>query len=324
MRGYGHPKLVVILSNWLVGLLFITSCVSQPAPMPTQSPPPQPSPTPDIKTITANLLTQVHRLQDFMPLEDGDGFVIPTKMEQKAFSDVVSRVEAGDLIYASDLAQANSYTLVRYLDLGDENEASYLLREALPISKGWGLYMIRAERVNNIIVEAPHPLSDKQTDLISLKIYRALNARALLIAGAHRSADPEGLADVAHAPESIFQSVHTVFLEKNTTFSGVPVVLQIHGFAARKNRGYPSIVIGFGQTTSQVETSLAKEIVAALADSGIDAGICDGESWQDLCGTKNVQGSDKKNSIFIHIELDETIRDDDHILIAALVQVFAK
>jgi hypothetical protein len=296
----------------------------QPNPMPIQSPTLPPSPTPGIDTITANLLNQVYRLQDFMPLEGSDSFVVPTKAEQSTFSEIVSRLEAGDLLYASNLARRNNYRLVRYLDLGDERAASYLLREEIPISKGWGLYMIRADVANNIIVEAPHPISDKNTDLIALNIYRVLNARALLIAGAHRSADPNGLADVAHTTESIFNSIHETLIKKTTKIPGAPVVLQIHGFAANKHPGYPNIILGFGQTASQEEISLSRELVDALSAFGVNADTCEGDSWQDLCATKNTQGSDKKKVIFIHIELDETIRDDGSILISALSQVFAK
>jgi hypothetical protein len=194
----------------------------------------------------------------------------------------------------------------------------------MPISRGWGLYVFREEVANNIIVEAPHPLSDKQSDLIALDIYRALNARALLIAGAHRNANPDGMADVSHAPDSIFQSIHEALVENTTTFPDVPVVLQIHGFAARKHPGYPNVVLGFGLTTSRAEISLSKELVDALVARGIETGVCRGGSWQDLCGTKNVQGSGKEDAIFIHVELDETMRSDESILIDALTQVFVK
>jgi len=266
----------------------------------------------------------VYRLEDFMPLADSDGFVIPKQTEQAAFSEIVSSLEAGNLIYSAELAEQNDYILVRYLDLSDENQASYLLREEMPISRGWGLYAFREEVVNNIIIEAPHPLSDQQSELIALDIYHALNARALLIAGAHRNANQYGTADVSHAPDSIFQSIHETLLQKTPILSDVPVVLQIHGFAAQKHPGYPNVVLGFGRTASQAEISLSRELVDALAAQGIETGTCRGDSWQDLCGTKNIQGSGKKNTLFIHIELDETVRDDHGLLIAALTQVFAK
>ena len=259
-----------------------------------------------------------------MPLADSDSFVVPKQTEQAAFSEIVSSLGAGDLVYSAELAKENDYILVRYLDFSDEKQASYLLREEMPISRGWGLYAFREEVTNNIIVEAPHPLSDKQSELIALDIYRALNARALLIAGAHRYANQDDMADVAHAPDSIFQSIHETLVQKTPIFSDVPVVLQIHGFAAKKHPGYPNVVLGFGQKISQPEILLSTGLVDALATRGIEAGLCRGDSWQDLCGTKNVQGSGNQNAVFIHIELDETVRDDYGLLIAALTQVFAK
>ena len=323
MPGFLHPKFIVIVCNGLAGLVFLTNCIPQVTPMPTPTATLQPSPTPGLNTITADLLNQVYRLQNFMPLED-DGYLVPTKTQQSAFSEIVSKLESGELISASDLAEGYNFDLVRYLDLGDEKAASYLLREQVPISRGWGLYMFRAGAVTNIIVEAPHPLADKMSDIVALDIYRALDARALLIAGAHRAADPEGVADVAHTPESIFHSIHETLVQKTTAFPDTPVVLQIHGFAADKHPGYPRVILGFGQSASREETLLSRDLIDAFNALGIDAGICEGDSWQDLCGTKNIQGSDKENVIFIHIELDETIRADDQTLVAAFKQVFAK
>jgi hypothetical protein len=173
-------------------------------------------------------------------------------------------------------------------------------------------------------VEAPHPLADERSDLIALDIYRALDARALLIAGAHRYANKDGSSDVAHVSDSIFQSIHEALLQETPGVSGVPVVLQIHGFAAENHLGYPSVVLGYGRTASQAEIPLYKEIVDALAARGINAGICDKDTWLDLCGTRNVQGSVTEGLIFIHIELDEMMRHRDSPLIAVLTQVFAK
>jgi hypothetical protein len=258
-----------------------------------------------------------------MPLAKSGGYVFPTKEERTSYSEIISSLEAGDLVNASGLARGQGYVLLRYLDLGDEEKVSYLLQEGIPISKGWGLYLIREEVANNIIVEAPHPLSDKQSELIALDIYRALDARALLIAGAHRDANDDGKADVAHTKYSIFQSVHETLLRKTPNLSDAPVVLQIHGFTAKKRPGYPNIILGFGKTASQPEIALAKELVGALTSRGLKAGFCVDDTWPDLCGKKNVQGSSQGEVVFIHTELDETARSDSNSLVAALAEVFA-
>lgn len=292
--------------------------------MPTHSPTPLPTPTPVVNTISGDLLDQVYWLEEYMPLGNSNGYVEPTKEERSSYAEIISSLASGDLAYASTLARGHDYALFRFLDVGDDQKASFLLREGLPISRAWGLYLIREERVNNIVVEAPHPLSDKQTDLIALEIYRVLDARALLIAGAHRDANDGGKADVSHESKSIFQAVHETLLRKTPAFSDTPVVLQIHGFTAKKRSGYPNVILGFGKTATQLEVSVAGELVRALASKGLEAEMCEGNSWPDLCGKKNVQGSSKKDAIFIHIELDEAARSDSSLLLAALLDVFVE
>ncbi|MBI5563777.1 MAG: hypothetical protein HY870_02705 [Chloroflexi bacterium] len=101
---------------------------------------------------------------------------------------------------AAGLAAENSYELARYADRGEDGAESWLLRELSPIRKGWGLYAFRVQAAYDVIVEEPHPLADADTPAIAAAIYRLLYARTLLIAGAHRGADADGSADVAHEP----------------------------------------------------------------------------------------------------------------------------
>jgi hypothetical protein len=177
---------------------------------------------------------------------------------------------------------------------------------------------------SNIIIEAPHPLYDKRTPSVALDIYRALDARALLIAGAHRNANRDESADVAHVTGSIFQSVHEALLQESQAASESTIILQIHGFHAGKHSHYPQVVFGFGEKKQAQEIALAQEIKDALSEQGVGAGLCTGNSWQDLCGETNVQASGLNGGVFIHIELDEKMRKDDDALISALVQVFGK
>jgi hypothetical protein len=193
-------------------LLFImlaatASCVAGLNPPTLSTPPHTPSPhptvtptgTPALDTITGSLRNQINYLEDRMPRADSEGYVIPTDQEQTDFAELVSMLGNNNMARAVHLATENSYTLNFYADRGDDKAVNYLLREKKPIQKGWGLYVFRVDSTSNIIVEAPHPLYDRQTPSVALEIYRALDARALLIAGAHRNANPDESADVAHA-----------------------------------------------------------------------------------------------------------------------------
>jgi hypothetical protein len=222
------------------------------------------------------------------------------------------------------LADTNHYTLNYYVDRGDAEAGSYLLREKRPIENGWGLYAFRVDSTSNIIIEAPHPLYDRRTPSVALDLYRALDARALLIAGAHRNANGDGSADVAHAPDSIFQSVHETLVKEVKSSDGQVIVLQIHGFHTSKHDGYPQAVLGFGKSIDSAELTLGQELENIFRQQGLNVGVCTGNNWPDLCGTTNVQAASMNGGMFIHIELDEKVRKNDEAFIAAIVHVFGK
>ena len=259
-----------------------------------------------------------------MPRADTGGYVPPTKAEQADFSKLVSLIISNQLADTIRLAEQNNYTLNYYVDRGDEEAMSYLLREKRPIEKGWGLYAIRLDSSSKIIVEAPHPLFDQRTPSVALDIYRALAARALLIAGAHRNANGTGTADAAHKTDTIFHSVHETLSRDIAATSGDVVVLQIHGYHTSKHDGYPQVVIGFGREIQPVESLLAQKLEAALTEQGISVGVCTGDIWLDLCAEKNVQAAAMEGGAFLHHEMYEELRRHDDALIEALLQVFGR
>lgn len=310
----------------VIMILSLAGCAPRPNPSlpPTSYPSLTPTPSPILDTIKGSFRNQISILENNMPRAKSEGYAFPTNHEQADFAELVSSIVTGDLASAVDLTSQNNYTLNYYVDRGDDYAVSYLLREQRPIQKGWGLYAFRLDSTSNIIIEAPHPLYDKRTPSVALDIYRALDARALLIAGAHRNADRDKSSDVAHAMESIFQSVHIALSQGIQAASGDVIILQIHGFHSSKHEGYPEVVFGLGEKPLQKEVAIAQKIKDALSKHGISAGICTGpeSELEDLCAKTNVQGSVTYEGAFIHIELDEKIRKNDEALIAALIEVF--
>ena len=279
---------------------------------------------PTLETIQGSLGNQIAMLEVNMPRRDSERYVIPTTEEQTDFGKLIAMVMTNELPQAVNLAAKNNYTMSYYVDRGDNYAVSYLLREQEPIQKGWGLYAFRLDSTSNIIIEAPHPIYDRRTPSVALDIYRALDARALMVAGAHRNANSDRSADVAHAKESIFQSVHTALAQAIEATSGNVIILQIHGFHASNHKGYPQVVFGLGEKPLPQEIAIAQKIKDALAKQGIRSGVCTGveSNLMELCAKTNVQGSVTNQGAFIHIELDENIRDHDEGFVAALVEVF--
>jgi hypothetical protein len=312
----------------VIMMLSLAGCAAPqnpPLPPPTSYPSLTPTASPVLDTIKGSFRNQISILENKMPRANSEGYILPTYTEQTDFADLVAVIFKDDLAYADDLAIKNNFTLDYYVDRGDNYAVSYLLRERRPIQKGWGLYAFRLDSTSNIIIEAPHPLYDKRTPSVALDIYRALDARALLIAGAHRNADHDKSSDVAHATESIFQSIHIALSQEIQNGSGDVIILQIHGFHSSKHEGYPQVVFGLGEKPLPKEITIAQKIKEALSKQGISAGVCTGveSNLEDLCAKTNIQGSVTNQGAFIHIELDENIRKNDGAFIAALVEVFS-
>ncbi|MCI0553138.1 MAG: hypothetical protein L0287_19495, partial [Anaerolineae bacterium] len=224
---------------------------------PNTTPDISPTATPSLDTIEGSFRNQIGYLEENMPRADSEGYVVPKEKEQDDFAELVSMLAAHDLGRAAELATQNNYTLIYYVDRGDDKAMNYLLRENKPIQKGWGLYAFRVDSTSNIIIEAPHPRYDRRTPTVAMDIYRALDARALLIAGAHRNANSDGSADMAHTTESIFHSIHVALSKEIQTASGDAIILQIHGFHTSKHDGYPQAVFGFGEKMEGKEITIA-------------------------------------------------------------------
>jgi hypothetical protein len=318
---------LTLLSIFLIGcsanpiVLPASTVVPIASPRPSASPTisiPKPLPTPTLlsiepRSISGDLLNQIERLEAEMPRAGSEGFIIPTNGEKESFIELVTKIQTGELPRAGGIAAEFGYELIQYVDRGDANSNNWLLRELKPIRKGWGLYAFRSSGANDIIIEAPHPLYDEGTPSIAAQAYRVLQARALLIAGAHRDANVDRSSDVTHHVQSIFEAVHEAITKTNST-----IVLQIHGFAASKHPGYPQIVLSSDEALG---SAVLDQLAAAFKAQGVKAGTCGGGQWADLCGETNVQSRSSGPAIFIHIELDESLRADSSSVLKALKEV---
>lgn len=315
-----HTLLILLV----IIVLILAGCTAPATPTLTPYPSTTPTPAAGLETITGNFRNQISLLEENMPREKSELYIVPTAKEQADFVKLVSMINKNEVGHTADLLTKNYYRLNYYVDRGDDYALSYILREQRPIQKGWGLYAFRANSTSNIIIEAPHPLYDRRSPSVALDVYRALDARALLIAGAHRNANRDGSADAAHTQDSIFESVHESLAKEILAASGQVIILQIHGFHSSKHAGYPQVVFGFGSKINTVELSLGRELEDTFAEQGLYVGSCDGNLWKDLCGTKNIQAASPNGALFIHIELDEEMRKNDQAFVAALVQIFSK
>lgn len=187
--------------------------------------------------------------------------------------------------------------------------------------KGLGLYAVRegAGVPPELVIEVPHPRADQLTEDLGPELFAALDAQALFVAGAHRTAD-DGAADVAHEAGSTFSVVDRAVVGRGT------VVLQVHGFDASNHDGSGQVVLSSGERTP---SPLVRDLDEALEDAGIDTCLYDGERCRELAGTTNVQGAHARavGATFIHLELAADLREDGagrKELVEVLTEVLAR
>jgi hypothetical protein len=156
---------------------------------------------------------------------------------------------------------------------------------SLDPTPGWGAVAFRGPPT--LLIEVPHPGSDRHTTHLGLALFHALPCAALLIAGAHRRN-----ADVAHLPDSLF---HAYAQTLATT------ELQLHGFAANSAPNTDAVLTpGPGHPTP-----LHQALTEALTNQGFRV-----EHHEHLAGRTNAQGraAARRNTAFLHLELAPLVR----------------
>jgi len=279
--------------------------------------PPTVTPTPN---STYDFETLISNLENTMPGPFSEGFLVPQEKDKIAFQIITLSLTDNHPGVASELASENGYQIQPLFDQGDGMDESYVLAEQPPMKRGWGLYLFRKTAAQKIVIEAPHPVADENTSAVALDLYRALKAKTLLIAGTHRDANANGLADPTHTVDTIFQAVHTTLYNIAAQPDNELIFLQIHGYSAKEHPDTPQVVIGFNWQNDSEKDLLLHKIVDALQQNKITVGVCNDNKYQGLCGTSNVQRQATQGGIFIHLELSKTLRLDDHELVSALRQ----
>lgn len=293
---------------------------------------------PCVLTASGDLTDEIESISEHMPGADSDGMVVPTAQQMVAWQEVLQAILDDELATACDIIESNRfpYHIVHYRDRGHDSTSSrmpsyLILKESLPISVGWGTYLIRLDEPHkNVIIEVPHPQFDLQTDEQGVALLRGINARALLMAGTHRCAnrayspddhestttvcgkrEPYRQSDLSHATQSMFHVAHQLLV------SNQAIALQLHG------HGKPACPDLFISNTTDSPNHLTNQLYRhALNFCGtFSVDMANGsDSACLLTGSRNVQGahSNLSPNRFIHLEQSRPLRQHPDCLIEAL------
>jgi hypothetical protein len=293
-----------------------------------------------VRDVKANIIAIANR--------GSNAFVAPSADEVAQFGQAMQSLMTGDIKTALNSLNTLNYDL--YI-LNDDSGRSYLVaQERSDGFHGQGTYVVDSNYVRNVAIEVPHPLWDTDTPEEGVAIFQALGARALLIAGTHRCANPGTasgcsgtttacggpsipvrISDAPHFTGNFMYAAHDASLQ----LAPAPVSLNLHGNALEPY----AIQISDGTRRFADETPLVNQLRNALNArvAGI-AGSCnwqdDGLTAQNLCGTTNAQGrlsngssqpctlsSTNPSGLFLHIEQHLNIRRAPGVLIDALQEV---
>jgi hypothetical protein len=198
-----------------------------------------------------------------MPRRETQGFIVPDANAQADWKQVAAQMLAGkcdDITLPTSIK--NIYTVGTFKDSGknycalfeilDENKNGF-------IDRGWGTFIVNNAATRELSIQAPHPLFDLATEAQAISVFKGVNARTYLLAGAHREADKErsvcepatgdGIADPAHNTTMMFQSTVETLTDYYKSNGKDWNLIQFHGMGTTSCVGVDAF-LSYGMTVA--------------------------------------------------------------------------
>src|SRR3954447_17627802 len=176
----------------------------------------EPDPTDQIDPadIVDAVVQRVHAAQPYLS---------PTPAERTDAGTGLARLILGDTAGATEMLASLDFSVTEATDPATGRR--YALAVSAATERAWGLYLVDRSAPLRLCIAVPHPKSDRDCELLALRLWRRVPGSVLALAAVHRDADA-GRADHARNPDSVFHQLWTAVVGPR----GVPQV-QIHGFA---------------------------------------------------------------------------------------------
>lgn len=235
-------------------------------------------------------------------LEPDAGYSPPDDTQRERVAESVGHLLDGDAPQAEELLAPLGLKLTRLTDTESGRRYDEIAAARPGRAERWGRLYLTADSDVRWNAQVPHPVSDRDTERLGVRLLEDNPGGSLVLAGAHREAGRGDAADVAHREDSLFHAI-VVELQKRD----VPGV-QLHGFAKDSERPYDAVL-----STGAARSTLTE--AAALADGMQADGLRVCRSWSARCpleGTTNVQGkaAERHHARFLHVELSPKARGD--------------
>ncbi|MEU6344824.1 hypothetical protein ABZ883_28180 [Streptomyces sp. NPDC046977] len=233
-----------------------------------------------------------------------DGYRPPTKEDRTGIAGAVGLLLDGRRTDAEKQLSQFDFTVTTVRDRVSGHHYAVVAdrTESAVTPRGWGRVYLDLDSRPRWSVQVPHPVADRGTEELGVRVLRGAPGGVLVVAGAHRASGQGDAADVAHRRDTVFHAVCAELARHK-----LPAI-QVHGFARSSAPGYDVIASTAGAPLGRPE---ARRLADALADR--DFHVC--RAWSRHCpleGTENMQGqaADEEHVPFLHVEFAPALRGD--------------
>ncbi|MDQ3269226.1 MAG: poly-gamma-glutamate biosynthesis protein PgsC/CapC [Pseudomonadota bacterium] len=164
-------------------------------------------------------------------------------------------------IHAAATTLGYRLVLHRYVATGAEHA---ILEEIEGGRRQWGTLVMRLGPTAPYLVEIPRPLAERQTLEYGIRLFARMDARALLVTGAHFAVRADGRGDVLDPanPLTVFNVAHQALVR---AMHPAVWTLQVRGRLDSDPRPAPDVVIGFvGKPAAVAESRRLQSLLSTL------------------------------------------------------------
>jgi len=299
--------------------------------------------------VYAEIVTHIDSIITTLPTGNGTGdYQQPNAESRQIWQQIIQLMLEGNYTEAHATAQLRDYQIVHVID-PDGITYHVLERDPASTSRHWGTYVFNdnAQR-SKLIVQCPHPVYDRKTGNLGVRLFQQCSARAYFVAGTHRcngassspcdgttsacsdASESYRYSDMAHVVLGPFHVATEVLYNNDPEI----LIIQPHGFS--KGSSDPDIIMSNGTrlTPANRDCLLDLRENLSIVDPTLTFKVAHKDlDWTTLIATTNVQGRLLNNSSslcyanassasgqFMHLEMAYSGLRDTEINWSKLIQ----
>ena len=247
-----------------------------------------------------------------LPRENSGIYTVPTESDLKTWGSIFSLFRMKNYDSCKILLRKFDYTLFSLTDSKTGN-VYQVIREQLPIHRGWGTYVFNPGFTKRLNIDINHPVDDGYVLQFGSDFFRKSNAEWLLIGGTSRNAlVVRGAADAGKLKRSVYERWHEM------TSDLTHITLSIHGFDETTYTGlirFADCIVSNGKTSDEQWgiSQISLGFRDTLRRAGYRCGLAMYDSgYARLAGGWNAQGVFSNDSLgfghWIYLELSNALR----------------